>query len=326
MLTRKKIIESVNDITAKIEQWETANTESAPFVQWRGRPTRAISELLVESFESLFVMVDTMEIEQDGHAIALAVDSFMEAYDHWAEQSELSPEEMPPGGSPEMWSAWREVVGATADKPVRRLEPIKQLLLEKVSERQIALMYGWRQSDGSPDIEKVREEKEKPGTHYDPKTWVHPQDAADAADVAARWKQRQTRSDAEVAAQPQPAPESLDDLIRQDVPSKQIARMLGIDVDAVRTRAAQIGVSLDGQFVPSVSQHDKMQDIRDADTAKRQELAKLASQEAMVDRVLSLAESMKPSEIAKNLSGEYPSLTTAKVAAILTAAKTPAEA
>jgi hypothetical protein len=228
-----------------------------------------------------------------------------------------------------MWSAWRDLLTTLADRPVRMLESIAQLDAEKVSDRQIAMMYGWRQSDGSPDIQKVREERANPGTHFDPKTWVHPQDAREAAEVAARWSERSLRMSASDALSEAPmAPESLDDLIRQDVPSKQIAMMLKIEVAEVKERARQLNIPIDGQFVPSVSPHDRMQDIRDADQDRKRKLhqaaidAELRAAEtdpaAMAERILSLAaDGQKPKQIVKILAADFSDLTEAKVAGIL---------
>jgi len=332
-LTRPELVAAVQNVAKTIERWEAANTDTAPFVQWRGRPTKAISEALVEAFEGLFDLVDTVDIDITAHAIALEIDRFMATYERWAELSELSPEEASPSGSAEVWAAWRDVVSSTAERPVKNIESIEQLDVEKVSDRQIAMIYGWRQSDGSPDIQKVREERKEPGKHFNRETWVHPQDAKDAAEVAARWAERQLRiSDRDAMAEAPMAPETLDELIMQDVPSKQIAMILKIDVSEVKARAAALNVPLDGQFVPSVSPHDRMQDIRDADAKRRSELSRtaVASQTraaetdpaAMPERVLSLAaDGMNPKQIAKLLSDDYKGLTESKVAAILAHAK-----
>lgn len=328
MLSRSDVVAAVREVEQIVNTWEAAKTDEAPYVSWRGRPTKAISEAVADAFESLSEKTATMEVDRDARAVVLMVDKFDEQYVEWAEKSELTPEDANPGGSREMWSAWQDVIGSTADRPTRRLEPIKQLDIEKVPERQIALMYGWKHSDGSPDAQKVREERENPGTHYNAAEWVHPQDAKDDAETDAAWSIRSARIDAEIAqSTPAAAPESLDDLILQDVPSKQIARMLGITPEDVKARAGQMGVPLDGQFVPSISPHDRMQDVRDADADRNRQLRKAAESElraaetdvdAMPERILSLAaDGQNPKQIAKLLSGDFKGLTEAKVAGII---------
>jgi len=328
-VTRSQLVSLAKSVSGVIERWEAANTDEAPHVVWRGRPTKAISEAMVESFEEMFGTVSTLDIDVDAHAIALAIDAFNDRYDEWAEQSELSPEMTSPSGSPEMWSTWRELITTLADRPVRSIESIAQLDIEKVGDRQIALIYGWAQSDGSPDIQKVREERANPGTHFDKSKWVHPQDAADAAEVAARWSQRSLRIAASDAmGEASMAPETLDDLIRQDVSSKQIAMMLNIEVAEVKERARLLNIPIDGQFVPSVSPHDRMQDIRDADQDRKRKLHQAASQAemraaetdpaTMAERILSLAaDGQKPKQIVRTLASDFSDLTEAKVAGIL---------
>lgn len=331
-ITRPEVVALVNGTNAVIERWETAI--DAPQVTWRGMAVKAVSEAVANSLEALFDKLETSDIATGAHPIVLAVDEFNDRYTEWAEMSELSPEMASPKGSPEMWAAWGDVLRSLPERPVRRLESITQLDLEKVSDRQIAMIYGWRLVDGSADVNKVREERAEPGTHYKASEWVDPQYAKDDAEVAAKWAVRSMRvQSVAMQAEAKMSPESLDDLIRQDVPSKQIARMLNIDVDTVRERARQLNIPLDGQFVPSVSPHDKMQDVRDADNEKRRKLHALAAADAelraaetdvssMPERILSLAaDGQNPKQIARLLADDFPGLNEAKVAGILAHAK-----
>jgi len=49
------------------------------------------------------------------------------------------------------------------------LETIEQLDKQKVSDRQICLIYGWVEPDGTtPQFSKLREERAKPGKHTGP--------------------------------------------------------------------------------------------------------------------------------------------------------------
>lgn len=325
-ITRSEVVAAVRNMAAVIERWENAGTDEAPHVLWRGEPRKAISEAMTESWNALIDSVATPDAERDAQPIILAIDDFEAAMFDWAEMSELAPEDTNPGGSAELWNTWGAVIVSLEERPRKRLEPIPQLVIEKVSERQIALMYGWKQADGSPDVIKVREEIAKPGTHFDAEKWVHPEDARFYAEVAEKWAKRSGRAaDDVVASAPLVAPESLDDLIRQDVPSAQIARMKGISADDVRQRAQQLGLVLDGQFVPSVSPHDRMQDIRDEDAKRRAELQRAAKPvgvtNSLPDRITSLAaEGLSPQQIADQLSSDHPNLTDKKVARVLQAA------
>jgi hypothetical protein len=331
LLARSEVIAAVNATNAVIERWETSI--DAPQVIWRGSPVKAISEAITDSIDTLVDRTATLDVAPDAQAIVLEIDAFYDRYVEWAELSELSPEMASPKGSSDMWAAWGDVLRSLPERPKKRLEPIEQLFAEKVPERQIAQMYGWKHSDGSPDLQKVREERANPGTHYKPETWVHPQEVKEAEAIAARWSARSMRVQSSTIEEAKMAPESLDDLIRQDVPSAQIAKMLKIDVEEVKTRARQLSISLDGQFVPSVSPHDRMQEIRDADNEKRRKLNAMAAADnqlraaetdvsSMPERIFTLAaDGQNPKQIAKLLSGDFPGLNEAKVAGILAHAK-----
>jgi hypothetical protein len=102
-------------------------------------------------------------------------------------------------------------------------------------------MYGWLDADGIPEIEKVQEEYDKPGTHFDKETWVSPSMRARKAIIDGQWEARtQPRSilfDPEVLADykkpkgPPVAPPSLEKLLENDAPAEQMARLHGISVD-----------------------------------------------------------------------------------------------
>jgi len=52
-----------------------------------------------------------------------------------------------------------------APAPRKRVEPVSLLRDQKVSDAQICEIYNWKTSDGIPEIWKVQEEIDRPGTH-----------------------------------------------------------------------------------------------------------------------------------------------------------------
>jgi hypothetical protein len=102
-------------------------------------------------------------------------------------------------------------------------------------------MYGWVDADGIPIIEKVQEEYDKPGAHFNKETWVSPAMRARKAVIDGQWEARtQPRSilfDPNVLAdykkpKGEPvAPPSLDTLLEHDAPPEQISRLHGISVE-----------------------------------------------------------------------------------------------
>ena len=155
-----------------------------------------------------------------------------------------------PAGDSQLWSTYETIRSATKKLQFKLPEPIDQLLnREKVPAPQVALIYGFLHSDGTPDVNMVQAELEKPGTHFDPKTWIHPSQKSHDAEIARAWAKRSpanlpiSYATAE-ASTPEVAPEPLDMLIQQRVPVEQIATMKQIPVEEVEARARELGVIL----------------------------------------------------------------------------------
>lgn len=325
MLTRQKLAPLLKALDTDVARWEAAD---APIVRWRNGPRKAVSDSLIESFHELFEEVATADVADDVKATVLKIDAFEDALAEWAEACDLSPEDADPRGPISLWSAYREIIASLTEYRPRKAEPIETLVAQKVTDRQIAMIYGWKQPDGSPDTAKVLEEKAEPGKHYDPATWVHPSEVKVKAELDARWAQRTDRVDARVVAKhTRPAaPETIDELIQQRVPSKQIAKMKRVDIEEVRQRAAELGIPLDGQFVRRTSPADKMAEMREADADRDADLAKKmqrdtedpAEPQSLVERVLDLyLDGNSPQQIADELRADHPKLTYQKVSRMI---------
>lgn len=323
-LTRQTLAPALKALDAEVARWEAAD---APIVRWRTGPRKAISDSLIESFHEMFEAVATDDVSDDIKPIVLKIDAFEDALAEWAEACDLTPEDADPRGSAKLWAAFREVISSLTEYRPRKAESIETLVAQKVSDRQIAMIYGWKQEDGSPDTTKVLEEKANPGTHYDPETWVHPSEMKAKAELDARWALRMDRVDARVVAKhtQREAPETLEELIQQRVPSKQIAKMKRVDVELVRQRAAELGVPLDGQFVRRTSPADKMAELREADADREAELAQKMQPDAdesgepsLLERILELyVDGKSPQQIADELKADHPKLTYQKVSRMI---------
>ena len=154
--------------------------------------------------------------------------------DHWhawqAESDRRGSSTVPPSDS--CWKSWEALVaiyrGVT--EPVRRpIESVATLRSQQVPDRQICEIYGWMDARGCPEVWRVEEEMATPGKHttgwVDPVT-RHRQEAAERQrTLTERVQQLRERKVARMSATP---PESLADLIHQQVPVHQIAEMLRI--------------------------------------------------------------------------------------------------
>jgi len=157
----------------------------------------------------------------------------------------LDPIHFLPGNG--LWSAIRslrdERQRAATKAITRRPEPVAELVESKVPMRQIALIWGWALPDGSPDLEKVREEIATPGIHTS--KWVDPNVAKQQAErdrqkqIAERIESQERAKIAKSTAKP---PESIETLIGQGVSATQIAKMHHCTINDVFAEADRLGL------------------------------------------------------------------------------------
>jgi hypothetical protein len=147
-----------------------------------------------------------------------------------------------PSGEQSLWESWERVVEAFEPLKDRFEHSVKYLIeVANAPREQIARMYGWIDADGIPEIDKVQEEYEKPGTHFDKETWVSPSMRARKAIIDGQWEARtQPRSilfdpdaliDYKKPKGAPIAPPSLETLLEHDAPPAQMARLHGISED-----------------------------------------------------------------------------------------------
>lgn len=322
----------VNDVITKIERivldWENDNSA---VIRWRGERVRDFSIIADQLLDELDAFA-TMDIADDAKPTVLAVDELDRAIQQWKEAMDIAPESdiAHPGGNSAVWNAYSEVIRAKNRRSGRpKPEPIQTLIDQQVSDRQIAYIYSWVDADGSPDLHRVAREKAEPGSEYDPAKWVHPLDVKDRQEIERQWDERQKVFDEWQAKQspngPLTAPETIEELIRQRVGSQQISMMKNVTVDEVRRVAAEIGVPLDGQFVPRVAPADRQAAIRESEAegeakAEARMVAELSHSEIadMNERIVTChLEGLSNKQIAEALKGDFAELSANKVAAII---------
>lgn len=306
---------------------------------WVGGPVKAVSDDVMDALDILCDYTAAKYADDDAKEIILALDDLGAEWAAFLDAREIARESVRPSGTPELWARYRDVKRAFA-LPTKRLpEPIRDLmeLNPPAGDVQICRMYGFLHDDGSPDFIKLREEKDKPGTHYDAKTWVHPADRRRMAELNERWAKRTPLEQSfSQASEPKPqriAPESIEELLAQGVGSEQIAGMKGMLREEVITFAEQHGYPVDGRSFsgkpdPHVDpdSHDQQQAIL------QQRRAELIPQshpeiEDMEARILaSAADGMKPKDIAEALQPTFPDLNWQKAAAIIRASAETASA
>ena len=245
-LTRKSLAEAITSVERSINAW---NAGEGPRVDWRGRNVKCLSERMIAVFGSLAEMTATNNVSQDAKKVVLAIDDFDDAMGNWAENCQINPDETNPAGDEEFWKAWKIVKLRIAERARAVPRHIKEYQEQSLNDRQIALQYHWVDKLGEPNIDMVQDEKLKPGTHFDPKTWVHPLDAKDSAEIDRAWSSRSVKVAAEQESKgviPE-APESIYELLKQRVSSSQILRMKPKStIEGIRAVALKHDLEVDG--------------------------------------------------------------------------------
>jgi hypothetical protein len=259
-ITRDQILVAIEKLEAAVQAWE-ASADDGLLVHYRGRMVKQLSQSIEQAAMELFELCDTPAVSRDAWPLVLAIDVFDEELEKFADRYSVAPDATEPNGPSSLWAAYGNLIKAKTPPRVHKIEPIAQLLAENVDRRIIAKIYGWRRSDGTPDLDKLQEEISNPGTHYDPKTFVHPIDKRFWEEVEQKWLARvaafeASEKDSRRAKPATEAPESLDDLIIQGVNAKQISKMKHVPVDEVQARAAELGIALDGSTIAYASYAD----------------------------------------------------------------------
>lgn len=340
MVTLKDILEAVQALRETVEAWQRAIPPAIPLVEWRGMQRKAVSEEVQQAADLLFELVATQDIEPtlDCRRLVLAIDDFDKVFCDWAEACQRIPDKTDPSGTADVWAAYQRMLDAKLPKIFRHPEPIGalQALKPPATPAQIAKIYGWYLPSGQPDIDKVQEEITTPGTHYNPKTWIHPGYVKEKAENDALWQQRAAkptngharREAAEAARGPREAPESIDELITHGINARQIAKMKRVTEEQVRERAAELGIPLDGNLVSAFYRQTKTQEDEE-EIKRRAETMRVATFNAheelgndLAGRVTAMAaDGVTAGDIVKALANAFPGLNQQRVVKIRDGAK-----
>ncbi len=159
-----------------IAEWENDNRQDI-LVPWSQGMVKGFTSKLEAAFERFFDETADFEntVVPDARSMIIWIDTLFAEYSKFKRGIAEESPSCSPSGTDGLWRAFlnvKEVFKQIA--PLSRPLPVSRMIADSVSLNQIATIYGWLNEDGSPDCLKVTEEIEKPGTHYDPKKWIHP--------------------------------------------------------------------------------------------------------------------------------------------------------
>lgn len=279
--------------------------------------TQAYEDALVECVEEF----SSGDLPASCRTLAAAVGSLSDewkAYEWYVSQSSPMPKDT-------FWAAVQSVIdersGRIADQR-KPIEPVRVLLKQKVTPRQIAIIYshdgvGPFMRNGIPQEHLVLQEKERPGSVI-PEGWVHPADEARLAESRKLEARRISRLESKGPAF-KPCPESIAELLQQKVFPNQIAKMHGVSLDTVLAEAKRLDIATTGSptdeldlarnhnpLLPEGSDtEDEDDDLPEAEAEDEAEAeAEPDDAATLEDQILALAGTgLSAGEIAKQLDG-----------------------
>lgn len=212
---------------------------------WLDADTPYFTEELEKATLETIEVFGLGDIPGDLRDLARVVDELAAQWEKFRQAAEVSrdPHLLPRDGFWKQIEMMRDLREAARPKPTVELETIEQLEKQNVSDRQICLIYGWVNGDGSPQFDKLREERKKPGTHINddfipPRERTRRQQEARQREIveAIRAKQRK-----KLAVLTTPAKEAWPVLFEQGLSAKQLAKMKKVSLDDVYAKAVELG-------------------------------------------------------------------------------------
>jgi hypothetical protein len=253
MVSRGDVLALVQLLEDEVHQWEGSREESL-LVGYNGRAVKALGAGIERAAVRLFELCDTLDIEPDARDLVRAVDVFDDEFTKFGQAARDQAVRVHPGGSVQLWGAFGNLQRARVRQRWERPTPLRQMITNNTNHDQILKEYHWVHFGPSRGEEMIQEELDKPGTHYNPATFVHPRQVAYEKELSAWWEDRCTqlekasRSIQTARERPasKPVRESLDDLIIGTTNLQQIMKMKpDLSSDQIQTRAAEMGIALD---------------------------------------------------------------------------------
>lgn len=214
--------------------------------EWQESDSQQMTEEFAQAIDECLEVFEHGGIPHDCRALARSVETLEGLWQRYKADATLSsdPYALPGGG---FWKAIEVVEDFRAAAVPRRpaqLEPIAELTAQKVGDNQICRMYGWVESNGQPQLWKLREERAKPGTHVTA-DFVAPQERsrreADEKQAETIRRIREQRAQ-KLENLTREAPESIEDLLLQGVSVKQICKTKKCTKETVLAEAARLGL------------------------------------------------------------------------------------
>ena len=247
LITRSNLLNQLSTLNKAITRWEADEADEV-YTQYGTLRIKKIEGYLSQAIEAFIdgTADESADVAPDAKLLMIRIDQFAMAYAKYLRSLNSLDSPNPHKGLDDVWRAFghvRELASQTYT--TRKPQPIALLVKQGVAYEQIASIYGWMLEGSSVgDTQKVIEELEAPGTHYNPDTWVDPALRFRQVEIDKEWSLRPGRRTREYArAEYLPntnwVPPSIETMIKQDAPPEQIANVHGVSIDDARDRLAE---------------------------------------------------------------------------------------
>jgi hypothetical protein len=240
----------VFELRDAVRQWDSWSPTPDQMASWQGEAVKPIAETLHQLIAKVGEAFRTTRIEKGAWELALAFDRFYAEFGRWALSLSVAPDAVDPGGTPEMWSAWRGVLKVADQRKPPPPPHAVVLQSQGCNIRTIAVRFGWTNEDGQPDTARVNRElaASPEDREYDPDNWTHPRERKFYDELKIQFDERCEKLQKEQDAnnprttKREPSKESWESLFEMPYMSiRQIALMKMVTEDDVREKMEELG-------------------------------------------------------------------------------------
>ncbi len=247
LITRRSVLNHLSTLNEAITRWEADESDEV-YTRYGTLKIKKLEGYLSDAIEAFIDATadEGCDVAPDARLLMIRIDQFAIAYMKYIRSLNQQDSPNPQKGLDDVWRALGHIrEQASQTHTTRKPQPIALLVKSGVSYDQIASIYGWMLEGSSVgDTQKVIEELEAPGTHYNPDTWVDPALRFRQVEIDKEWSLRPGKRAREYArAEYLPntnwTPPSIETMIKQDAPPEQIANVHGISIEEARERLAE---------------------------------------------------------------------------------------
>jgi hypothetical protein len=247
LITRSNLLNQLNTLNKAIAKWEADESDEV-YTRYGTLRIKKLEGYLSEALEAFIdgTADEGCDVAPDARLLMIRIDQFALVYMKYQRSLNQQDSPNPQKGLGDVWRALGDIrEQASQTHNTRNPQPIALLAKQGVGYDQIAAIYGWTIEGSSVgDTQKVIEELEAPGTHYNPDTWVDPALRFRQVEIDKEWslrlgKRAREYARAEYLPNTNWVPPSIETMIKQDAPPEQIANVHGISIDEARERLAE---------------------------------------------------------------------------------------